>query len=289
MKTQEPLVSVIMPAYNVEAYIAESILSIVDQDYRNLELVVVNDGSTDGTLRAVRQLAERYPNTIRHFTICNSGPAMARNAGIARAKGEIIAYQDSDDVSMSRRISREVSYLLQHPNIAMVYGGIEVRQVDGRIQHHAVQPFDCSLLLLRNYIACGTVMHWRQVFDKAGLWNENDDWDLWIRISEHFAIGNLSEVVYQYREHFSEFRYSLNVPRNALMSLKTFVQRYRRKREAFVGIKVALLFVQYHLFRCLQMFIGDLGRRPGMMRMIFRLFQFSEYKAFHLLGRNPLW
>ncbi len=278
------MVSVIMPAYNVEAYIEESILSIVDQDYRNLELVVVNDGSTDGTLQAVRQLAERYPDTIRYFTIRNSGPAKARNAGIDHAKGGIIAYQDSDDVSLSRRISREVRFLLEHPRIAMVYGGIEVLHDDCRIQHHPIQPFDRKLLLLRNYIPCGAVMHWRRVFDEVGLWNENDDWDLWIRISEHFAIGNLSETVYQYREHYSEFRYSLNVPRNALMSLKTFFQRYCRKREAFVGIKVALLFVQYNLLKCLQMCIGDLAKRPRMMRMITRLFQFSEYKAFQILG-----
>ena len=279
------MVSVIMPAYNVEAYIEESILTIVEQDYRNLELVVVNDGSTDGTLRAVRQLAERYPDTIRYFTIRNSGPAKARDAGIGQAKGDIIAYQDSDDVSLPRRISREVKYLLEHPPIAMVYGGIEVRHVDGKIQHHAIQPFDRRLLLLRNYIACGTVLHWRHVFDKIGPWNENDDWDLWIRISEHFAIGALPETVYRYREHYSEFRYSLNMPRNALMSLNTFFQRYCRKREAFVGIKVALLFVQYHLLKCLQMFMGNLAKRPRMMRIITRLFQFPEYKAFQILGR----
>ena len=171
----------------------------------------------------------------------------------------------------------------------MVYGGMEVRQVDGGIRHYAIQPFDPKLLLLRNYIPCGSVMHRRQVFDKVGLWNESDDWDLWIRVSEHFAIGNLSETVYQYREHDSEFRYSLNIPRNALMSLKTFVQRFRRKREAFVGTKVALLFVQYNLLKCLQMFIGNLAKRPRMVRMISRLFQFSEYKAFQILARDLLW
>jgi glycosyltransferase involved in cell wall biosynthesis len=277
-----------MPAYNVEAYIEEAILSIVGQDYRNLELVVVNDGSSDGTRKIVEKLARRYPAIAKCLTISNSGPARARNVGIQNARGRIIAYQDADDISFAGRISREVRYLMENPHVAMVYGGMEVRYPGGAIERQQTQSFNGKLLLLRNYIPCGSVMHRRSILDRVGWWNDNDDWDLWIRVSERYAIGNVPEVVYQYRVHDSEFRHSRNVLRNALIHLRTFEKRYERKKEVFVGMKVVLLFVQYKILKCLQTLTGNLTDRPRLVKLIAKCFQFAEYKAFRLFATGEV-
>ena len=288
MPVVQPLVSVVMPAYNVEAYIEEAILSIVGQDYRNLELVVVNDGSSDGTRKIVEKLARRYPAIAKCLTISNSGPARARNVGIQNARGRIIAYQDADDISFAGRISREVRYLTENPHVAMVYGGMEVRYPGGAIERQQTQSFNGKLLLLRNYIPCGSVMHRRSILDRVGWWNDNDDWDLWIRVSERYAIGNVPEVVYQYRVHDSEFRHSRNVLRNALIHLRTFEKRYERKKEVFVGMKVVLLFVQYKILKCLQALTGNLTDRPRLVKLIAKCFQFAEYKAFRLFATGEV-
>ena len=112
-----PLVSVILPVYNCEKYIKQSIQSILSQTYKNLELIVINDGSTDGTLNTIRSLNDERIVLISQR---NMGLPSALNEGLKIARGEFIARQDADDVSLSERIEYELKFLLENPDYGLV-------------------------------------------------------------------------------------------------------------------------------------------------------------------------
>jgi glycosyltransferase involved in cell wall biosynthesis len=112
--SEQPLVSVVIPAFNADAFIAEAIESVLGQDYGRVEVVVVDDGSADRTAA----IASRYPVTC--LTQENAGQPAARNAGVAAAGGSLVSFLDADDLWMPSKLSVEVSYLLAHPEIDYV-------------------------------------------------------------------------------------------------------------------------------------------------------------------------
>jgi glycosyltransferase involved in cell wall biosynthesis len=116
-----PLVSVIVPVYNGESFLAEALTSLFTQDYAPFEAIVVDDGSTDRT----REIANSFD--VRCFAQPNSGQAAARNTGITEARGEFIAFLDADDVLPPNKLTVQARYLLEHPEIGCVLGRQEIR------------------------------------------------------------------------------------------------------------------------------------------------------------------
>ena len=112
-----PLVSVVMPAYNAGPYIEQAIRSVLEQDYPNIELIVVDDGSKDGTPEAVEAL---FGDRVRVLRQKNGGPAAARNLGIRASNGTLLAFLDADDVWLPGKLQAQVSYMLAHPDIGLV-------------------------------------------------------------------------------------------------------------------------------------------------------------------------
>ena len=123
-----PLVSVIMPAYNARPYIEQAIRSVLDQDYAQIELIVVDDGSNDGT----PELAEQFGNRVKVLRQKNAGPAAARNRGFAASQGEFIAFLDADDVWLAGKASMQVRYLQNHSETGLVYGDFKHWRPPGR-------------------------------------------------------------------------------------------------------------------------------------------------------------
>jgi len=113
----QPLVSVVIAAYNTEAYIQEALESVLDQDWRPFEVIVVDDGSTDGTADVVKTF-----DRVRYIRQENAGPGAARNTAIAAAVGDFIAVSDSDDVVAAGRLSLQARYLIDHPDVDAVLG-----------------------------------------------------------------------------------------------------------------------------------------------------------------------
>jgi glycosyltransferase involved in cell wall biosynthesis len=116
-------VSVIVPVYNSEAYIASCLRSVLQQDLRDIEVIVVDDGSTDRTPECVQALADER---VRYIVQANSGSAVARNRGLDEARGEFIAFCDSDDLWAPRRLAQQVAFLRDHPETHAVVGAFEV-------------------------------------------------------------------------------------------------------------------------------------------------------------------
>src|SRR5262245_2206009 len=138
-----PLVSVVMPVYNGERFVLEAVRSILAQTLRDFELLVVDDGSTDRTAELLAVEQARDERLIVHRLPSNVGFRTALNAGCALARGELIARMDADDISLPTRLARQVEFLRQHPDVAVVGAAIQVidgNGVRGRFKSYPVQP-----------------------------------------------------------------------------------------------------------------------------------------------------
>ena len=195
-------VSVITPVYNAEKYISEAIESVLNQSYEDFEVIVIDDGSKDNTLSIIK----KYNRKIRWKSQENKGQASAINEGIKMAKGEYVAYLDADDVCMPDRLEIQVKYLDERRNVGLVYSSFYQINSSGEIQRFIrAHPYDDFVLLQEDYIARSTVMHRKKCLDEVGLFDESitgdDDWDMWIRVSEKFGIGYVEKPLVKYRVH----------------------------------------------------------------------------------------
>jgi len=118
-----PRVTVVIPSFNCIAYIEAAIRSVLAQEFQAFEIVIVDDGSHDGTAEIVRTLRQEHPDKIRLFEQANSGSAVARNRGIREARGDLIAFLDADDLWFPDKLGAQVRYLDLHPEIDLVYCG----------------------------------------------------------------------------------------------------------------------------------------------------------------------
>lgn len=211
---KDPLVSVIIPAFNSEKYIADAIDSILEQTYKNLEIIIVDDGSTDNTAETVRryisiQTTDHRPQTIRYIYQENKGPAAARNRGIKEAKGEYIAFLDSDDIWLPEKLELQIRCFLDNNPLGFIYTGYyaidESREVlgMGNIKNFLKKEVFKKLFLKNVISTASTVMVKKECFDVVGLFDENlavaEDWDMWWRIIKKYDFYCLSKPLVKVR------------------------------------------------------------------------------------------
>jgi len=186
-----PLVSVIIPTYNRAASIGEAIESALAQAYPAMEIIVVDDGSTDDTRQSI---AHRYPQ-VRYFHQENGGVARARNRGIREARGEFIAFLDSDDLWLPGKIEKQVACFKQYPDVGLVYTDADFFDDTGpaRVFRARTSKTEFSTgdmvvnLFTRFSLHTPTVMMRRAVFQTVGYFDEElkavSDDNLWICLS----------------------------------------------------------------------------------------------------------
>jgi len=226
-----PLVSFIIPTHNYGRYVVEAVESALAQTYRNFEIIVVDDGSTDNTPELMAPLQDR----VCYIRQEQRGPSAARNAGIKVARGELIAFLDADDVWLPHKTATQVSYLVAHPEIGLVCGrtrrtgnqakdqpriGYRRRRALRKlITLEAGAAFNNLFLSPRNYIATSTVMLRRQCLDLVGDFDESlfrvEDLNLWLRVARHFGIARLPEILALHRFHESNLALDREAMRKA--------------------------------------------------------------------------
>ena len=206
--SETPAVSVVMSVRDGERYLAAAIESVLTQTLRDLELVVVDDGSTDSSPQILAAYASKDDRVVVHRHE-NAGLAISLNRGIGYARSPVIARLDGDDVAWPRRLELQLAYLVRNPRIGLVGGAVafidehgrqfaEVRYptTDAEIRRafSSTTPFVHSAVMLR-----------REVFDAAGGYRAPllpaEDLDLWIRIGAVSELANLAETVVSYRIH----------------------------------------------------------------------------------------
>lgn len=165
--TQEakPLVSVIMPSYNAEKYIKEAIESVIAQTYKNWELFVIDDGSTDRTAEIARSYAEKDSRIILHRNSHNMGTAKTRNTGIKLANGEWIATLDSDDMWHPEKLEIQLKKAAKTGSLSL-YTSYSLFCEGFRQEYTVPEKIDYSSLLTENVIGCSTVMMNRSILEK---------------------------------------------------------------------------------------------------------------------------
>lgn len=193
-----PAVSVILTTYNRGAIVPDAIQSILDQDYRDFELLVVDDGSHDDTPERIHPY-RNHLLFIQHGH--NRGISAARNTGIIHSSGEFICFLDSDDLWKKQKLSSQMTYLRMHPDYQICYTG-EVWLRNGtwlnqKLKHEKFSGDIFEKLLPLCLISPSSVMVARKVLDQTGYFDESfpacEDYDLWLRIGWRFPIGYLEE------------------------------------------------------------------------------------------------
>ena len=198
---EHPLVSVVMPAYNMAEYIAESIESVLASDYAHLELIVVDDGSKDATLQIARQYAERDSRVVA-LTKSNGGQGRARNFGVEQSRGKYLLLVDSDDLIGRSYISQAVAVMEQNDNVKVVTCRGEF--FDGRTGDWKLPDFTLGRLARRNLFMISSMMR-RDDFVRVGGFDETmpnycEDWALWIAIlKDGGEVVKLPTVEFYYR------------------------------------------------------------------------------------------
>jgi len=212
MKIDEPLVTVAMSSYNHEEYVEEAILSIINQTYKNIEVIVIDDGSKDHTREILLRLQKQY-DFILEFQE-NQGICKTLNKAINQyAHGKYIDFLASDDIMMPDKIEKQVRFLEENPEYDMVFG--KVYMVDAKSQiienFKIFEPFNepvkyipFELLIDNNRIPAPSIMLCRDIWDKCGGYDENtvlEDFDLSLKIAYNGKIAYLDDYFSYYRWH----------------------------------------------------------------------------------------
>jgi glycosyltransferase involved in cell wall biosynthesis len=196
-----PLVSIVTPSYNKGTFIEETILSVKKQTYPNIEHIVVDGGSTDGTLDILR----KYSDSLIWISEPDKGQSDAINKGWKMAKGEILAYLNADDTYRPWAVEVAVTYLLEHPDAGMVYGNCDLIDEHSNITGPYLQPRYDFVELLCGWcmIAQPTAFLRRQVIDEVGYLDTAlhmaMDYDLWIKVGFKFEITHIPKVLANFR------------------------------------------------------------------------------------------
>jgi len=203
MTKKVPKVSVIIPTYNRAQLVGRAIRSVLNQTYQDFETIVVDDGSTDNTEEVVKSFNDSRIRYIRHEE--NRGGSAARNTGIRAARGEYVAFLDSDDEWLLEKLEEQIALFRKNPECGAVYtkrlifdnGKIKIVPQDQQ-EGWILKP------LLRSNVVGTTssVVVKRQCFDKVGLFDErllsSQDWDMWIRIAKHFTFRAIPKPLIKY-------------------------------------------------------------------------------------------
>lgn len=201
----KPLISVVTPTYNRKEVVAEAIESVLRQEPKNYEVIVVDDGSDDGTLA---NLAGKYPEIIGVKLNTNGGPATARNEGIRRAKGKYIAFLDADDLWLPGKLLKQLAYFKANRKIHLVYTDEAISEngeiVERRFEANPPKQRNLYPAMVEYVpIHLSSVMVEKRVFDQVGLFDEQlrigEDSEWFNRVSEQFDLGFINEALVIYR------------------------------------------------------------------------------------------
>jgi glycosyltransferase involved in cell wall biosynthesis len=235
-----PAVSVIVPAYNAESHIRQTLQSVIDQTFADFEIVVVDDGSTDGTRAAVVGLDRR----ILYLYQSNAGASAARNRGIAAATGDVLSFLDADDLWLPNKLAAQMAFINRHPKLALVFADSDEFESDvvhctSLLQKSGFRPAlnDIPIreafqkLLLENFIPTSTVLVRKVCLDRVGAFDpvltNAEDRDMWLRIAATFPVGCIPEVLSRKRVVLS------GLSRNVENALRSRVRLWTRAHERY--------------------------------------------------------
>lgn len=201
-------VSVIMSVHNGERFLAEAVESVLAQTFPDFEFIVIDDGSTDGTTTLLGECQKRDAR-VRVYHQDNKGLIESLNRGCSLARGRYIARMDADDVAVKDRLMWQIEFMERHPEVGVVGGAVQFINALGEPGNRCLLPTSNreiqSALLSNCVLVHPTVLMRKDAFVSVGGYRkimvDAEDYDLWLRIADHFQLANLPAVVLKYRHH----------------------------------------------------------------------------------------
>lgn len=239
----DPLISIVMPAYNATSFIAESIASVREQSYRNWELLVIDDGSKDGTPALVEEFQKTDDRIRFHPLPVNQGAGFARNVGIKASEGDYIAFLDADDLWKPLKLETQLKFMKEH-DLAVSYSSYELIDEQGKNLNLMVQALEIlsfSKLLRANYVGNLTGMY--NVKKIGKIYNppirKRQDWAMWLQaLKEGGEAKGILEPLAKYRVRKD------SISRNKLEMLQYNYRVYRKVLQ-FSSVKSSLWFSRF--------------------------------------------
>jgi len=237
MNAPDLLVSIVIPAHNAQATLARAIRSALDQDYPAKEIIVVDDGSTDGTAT----VAGSFGGAIRYIRQANSGAAAARNRGIAESRGEFIAFLDADDEWLAGRLRSCMAQANISAEIGLIWCWTYFQRLDGNRElfgreHDQCNPFPRALWPSAMLHTSATIVS-RKAIDAVGTFDLNlktrEDMDLWIRIGETFQIRCVKTPLSVYHEQLSSISKTADFDRVKADYFRVIQRAFARQPERY--------------------------------------------------------
>jgi len=237
--TTLPLVSVIIPSYNHERFVEQSILSVFQQTYPNIEVLVIDDGSSDRSVEIIEKLKAVY--NFQFIKRENRGTSKTLNEAFNLVNGEYVCFLASDDYYSADKIQMQVEYYEKNQGFGFIHSGCIVVDQAGNELHRSMTKgrtefsgdvFD--LLLEGCFVSAATVMIKRSVVDDIGMFDENiktEDWDYWLRIARKYKVGFQEQLFVYYRQHGNNTYFSSDARKILSMyeSEKAILSKWRHE------------------------------------------------------------
>lgn len=283
-EASDPLVSVVVISYNCAEHVGHAIHSVLNQTWRRLELIVVDDGSTDATADVVRRISDPRMRYVRQD---NKGPNAARNEGIRHARGEFIAFLDCDDWWLPAKLEKQIAKAAGHPEIGLVYSlaiRVDASGTEGDRFDSIVEGRVLDRLLLGNCIAgsASSAVVARRAIETVGTFDESlhfaEDWEYWIRVASQFAIACVPDFdVYLLNRPGSQGKNATATRRDSLRFIHAALDRYAPSRPMFRRAALAQLHyvASYNLWASGR--IWD-ARRELLRSLVYNPLHLTYYK-----------
>lgn len=249
---QSDLVSIIVTTYKRPEYLGKTLLSILNQTYRNIEVVVVSDGYSEEDSAVCRSLNDPR---VKHLYIEHAGrPAVPRNFGISQVRGEFVAFCDDDDLWSADKLARQVDSLVKEPSAMLSYTNVSyIDEYDQPIESVSDRPTDFKAHLYKNNITFSSVLVRRSVLDQVPRFDErmviraSEDFLFLARILSKFKFSYINAPLLQYRIHQQGISYARNSPSRMMKYYKRIsLCLWALYKEGRIGIGDFLRLLAYH-------------------------------------------
>ena len=240
-------VSIIIPTYNCLLFLPKAINSVLEQTHKNIELIIINDNSNDGTTDYLNELTDKRIKTI---TTNGVGASQARNLGIAKASGEFVAFLDADDFWLPEKLALQLALHTTYPNLAMSFTNYDHltesyqsivdcfsywEQFKERKEEFIILTKPLDFIIKNNVVGTSTVMLKANVLDKINWFDESlkygEDWELWLRICESHDVGVLNSVQTGYLMRQSSTTQTDGLRLKNLKCIESILDHYKSKKQ----------------------------------------------------------
>ena len=304
-----PKVSVVMPMYNAAPYADEAIRSIRNQSVGDFELLIIDDGSSDGSAQIAARHEREDKRVILHG-LAHEGISHAMNFGLAKARGEYVAIMHADDVASQNRFERQIQVLDRNHDIGVLGTAYRLVNQNGKVIAkigNPERPEQCRAALLagNNCICNHSAMVRRGAFEQAGLYLQelwpSEDYDMWLRISEFTGVANLNECLETYRYHFENASYRKTLQQAVAMVAAQAAAEARQSRNCLaprevswealkeIGVKEeALLCQAKFLYEAYLHWALEFGQNDVVFRLASEFLSLAKQRAAHTAGLDFL-